>query len=230
MPFPPTLAAMPGGVRSEMVQALRANLVPGVVLWLIATGVVLAYYLCPAARPAFAGIAAAKKEWGLLFSAGSTALMAGLVPWAVLAAGRRLPPERRWRDLAFLPVFYAQRGAEVDLFYRLQARVFGDGTDWGTVATKTAVDQFVYSALWASPFCLAWLAWRDGGYTGAAMRRACSWDFQRSRLPVLVLTNWLVWTPTVCAVYSLPGDLQIPLFSLVACFWSLLALTLIDRR
>jgi len=33
---------------------------------------------------------------------------------------------------------------------------------------------------------------------------------------------WLIWIPVVSCVYALPSPLQMPLFNLVLCFWSML--------
>jgi hypothetical protein len=32
----------------------------------------------------------------------------------------------------------------------------------------------------------------------------------------------LIWIPAVSIIYSMPNELQIPLFNLVLCFWVLL--------
>jgi hypothetical protein len=33
---------------------------------------------------------------------------------------------------------------------------------------------------------------------------------------------WFLWIPVVCCVYALPLPLQMPLFNIVLCFWSML--------
>ncbi len=118
----------------------------------------------------------------------------------------------------------------MDAFYRLQGHLFGNEATFGVVAAKVAVDQLGYSVLWSSPTVLALFAWRDGGFTGAAWRAAWRWTAILPRLRAVVLCNWLVWTPTVCLVYSLPADLQIPLFALAATFWSMTLLVLTGKR
>jgi hypothetical protein len=49
-------------------------------------------------------------------------------------------------------------------------------------------------------------------------------------MPALVLAAWMVWTPTVCLVYSLPSGLQVPIFNVVLCFWVLLVAVVAGRR
>ena len=46
------------------------------------------------------------------------------------------------------------------------------------------------------------------------------------RVPENLVSGWMVWIPAVSMIYILPASLQIPLFNIVLCFWSLV-LTLI---
>lgn len=220
-------AAPRPGDWSEIRGALRANLLPGLILWTVGVAVVAAFYLWPAAQPAFARIAEAKSAWGFAFSCAASALFGGLVPWAVARAlGRDMPLSHG----VFLTALCAYRGVEVDAFYRLQGVVWGDQASFATVAAKVACDQLGYSVLWSSPTAIALFAWRDGGFTAAAWRQAWRPSTILARERAVVLCNWLVWTPTVCLVYSLPGHLQIPLFSLATTFWSLTLLLLVGKR
>ena len=47
-------------------------------------------------------------------------------------------------------------------------------------------------------------------------------------LPSSLFSVWMVWLPAVTIIYCLPGGLQIPLFAIVVCFWSII-LTLIAK-
>ena len=58
--------------------------------------------------------------------------------------------------------------------------------------------------------------------------RAGRW-YARRVLPVLLAT-WAVWLPVVSCVYALPPPLQIPLFNVVLCFWSLLFAHILARQ
>jgi hypothetical protein len=212
---------------SEITGALRANLLPGLFLWAVAAVVVVVFYLVPAAQPAFARIAAAKDAWGFAFSALATGLFGGLLPWVVARLlGREMPASHG----ILLLVLCTWRGIEVDAFYRLQGLMWGEQATLAAIAAKVACDQLGYSVLWSSPTTIALFAWRDRGFTRAAWRAAWRLDVILPRLRAVVLCNWLVWTPTVCLVYSLPADLQIPLFSLATTFWSLTLLLLIRKR
>ena len=41
------------------------------------------------------------------------------------------------------------------------------------------------------------------------------------KFATIQISAWIVWVPAVLIIYSLPANLQIPLFNLVLCFFSL---------
>jgi len=203
---------------SQALRAIRTNALPGLVLWLIAAAVVALYYGVPAAQPVFSAVAQAKTDGGFVFSIVATAVFAGLIPYLV----NRGPVS----TLVFLVFFWGYRGFEVDLLYRFQAWMFGSEPTVTTIVAKVAFDLFVYNVIWAAGLQLAGYAWKDGGYRWSALRGFWGRTFWTQRLPTALLSTWTVWLPVVALIYSLPGPLQIPLFNLAACFWSLVVASL----
>jgi len=72
--------------------------------------------------------------------------------------------------------------------------------------------------------------WKDGGFkrsafAGLTLKRFVTRDCVRA-----LLSGWSVWLPMVCIIYSLPSELQIPLFNIVLCFWVLLLSALMANR
>jgi len=214
------------GLLRDAAASVRANLGPGVLLWVVAMAVVGSFFWWPAARPAFETVAGWKATGGFLYSFVATAVFAGLIPWLVT---RVLPASRAqstWSGLVFLLVFWGYRGIEIDLFYQLQSALFGTEGTWQTITVKVMVDMLVYNVVWAASLQLIAYRWKNGGFRSTAFRdftwkRHFSHDF-----PIAVLSTWLVWIPVVALTYSLPPDLQIPVFNLAACFWSLVVSTL----
>jgi hypothetical protein len=205
------------------LQAVRALFVPGLVLQTAAVGIVLAYYFLPAAAGIFARLARWQSEGGFAFSAATTALCGGLLPFLFF----RLDPSTRatnpWPHLGFFVLFWAWKGLEVDFWYRTLAWLYGTGPDAGIVVRKIVTDQFVYNPIWATPVGNLFFAWKDAGFRWTpvwADVRAGRW-YQRSALPVLIAV-WSLWIPVTACVYSLPSALQMPLFNIVLCFWSML--------
>jgi hypothetical protein len=210
-------------------RGLRRNFLPGVVLWLVGMSLVLAYYQLPAARPLFERIAQWKASGGFAFSAVSSSLFGGVIPFLALLALDRIPRGRGRGIALFLIGFWALRGMEIDGLYRLQGLLFGTGTDAWTVVKKVAVDQLVYSVAWSAPFSLLAYRWKDAGFNARVLRAVTQRSFWLGEIPVVVVSLWGVWIPAVAIIYSLPADLQIPLFNIVLCFWVLLLETLARR-
>jgi hypothetical protein len=216
---------------------MRANLGPGLLLWGVGLALVLTYALVPAARPVYDRVEAWQRDGGLGFSALATGLCGGLLPWLFLVAWGRVRPGDRARQLAFLTVFWIVHGLEVALFYRLQTYLFGEARDpSGAVAPrvvleKTALDMLVYTPLWSVPVTtLVYVWWDDCRGDFGRLRAALTPELFRVRIPGLVLAGLLVWTPSVCLVYSLPSALQVPIFSVVLCFWVLIVTFVAPRR
>lgn len=219
---PPWLAGWHG------VQTLFA---PGLVLQAAALGSVLAYYYVPAAQSGFQQLSAWRTAGGYWFSAASTAVCGGVLPFLYLRMNPATRASYPWRHLGFFALFWAWKGAETDLWYRILAAVVGDDNQAGTVVTKVAIDQFAWNAFYAAPLSIVIFAWKDAGFRWAPVAadlRAGRWYYRRA-IPLL-LGVWAVWIPVVTCVYALPSVLQMPLFSIVLCFWSLLFANITARQ
>lgn len=227
---PQPVLELPTPVWKESLRAIRQNFLPGIVLWALAALVVGAYYWVPATQPGFAAVAGWKAQGGFWYSATATALFGGLIPFLVMAM---LPRTRatmtRW-DLVFLVAFWGYRGCEVDVFYRLQALMFGNSATLSSVVPKVLFDMFVYNVVWACATQLLAYHWKTEGFRRSAFQNFDWKRFVRWRVPVALVSTWVVWIPVVSLVYSLPADLQIPLFNLASCFWSLVMATITTKK
>jgi hypothetical protein len=200
---------------------MRRNALPGLALWSLALLLVLADQVVPSARAAFENVAGWKLRYGLAFSAVTTALFGGVVPFVFLLATGRIRRARMAPELAFYLLFWAYKGLEVDLFYRLQSQIFGDQGTAGVVVRKVLVDQFVYNPLWAAPTSALVFLWKEELFSFRGLRARLGPEFLTFSVPVTLLSTWTVWLPAVAIIYCLPSPLQIPLFDLVLCFWVL---------
>lgn len=209
---------------------VRVNRVPCLLLNVAVVALVWSYYQWPAAAGLWQAVAEFKVRWSFGFSFCSAALAGAVLPFGIQWLLGTLPEEGRRRRFFGPVLFWGYRGMEIDLFYRWQAVLFGHGHDVATLVKKVAMDQFVYSALWAVPTYVIALRWIDLG--GSWSRTAASLDgvFWKRTFPTILVTNLLVWIPTVALVYSLPGPLQFPLFSVVMCFFVLMVTLLASGR
>ena len=206
-------------------RALRQNIVPGIILQAFALLIALSYFYIPATHIMFDTLAQLKQQAGWRYSAISTAIFGGLIPYLYLVVSGRLR-KMYFKVFLFYIVLWAEKGVEVDLFYQLQSYIFGDGSDVQTVVKKVLFDQLIYSALWAAPGLAALYLWKDSGFKWSEFKVALNKEFLYIKIPTIVASNWLVWFPAVAVIYSMPPLLQIPLFNLVLCFFVLLITSL----
>jgi len=206
--------------------AARANIVPAAMLWTIAIGLVVAYYSIEPVRGALGEVAALKDRYGLLYSMVSTALFGGLLPLVFQSIPRSTRSQVKWRHLPFFLIFWAVKGAEIDLFYRWLAFVFGDGNDVATILPKVLFDMFVWGPLWAVPSMALTYIWKDCGYSWQRFRQRLGKHWYRERVLPVFITNLAIWIPAVSAIYSFPSVLQLPVQNIILCMFVLLVLFL----
>ena len=61
--------------------------------------------------------------------------------------------------------------------------------------------------------------WKDEQFASSALKKAINKHFFIVKVPTIVISNWLIWIPSVCLIYSMPPALQLPLFNVVLCFF-----------
>lgn len=188
-----------------------------------ALGMVLSYYYLPATHPWFTQLAHWRTQGGYFFSALASAVCGGLLPFLYLRFSTADRTTYPWPHLAFFSLFWAWKGAEVDLLYRTLTNLYGNEPSAVTIVRKVVTDQFCFNVIYAAPVGNLIFAWKDAGFRWHPVMadiRAGRW-YARRVLPVLI-SVWALWIPVVSCVYALPSALQIPLFNIVLCFWSLL--------
>ena len=198
-------------------------MIPGLVLQGAALLLVTAYYQHEPTRAAVNHLVTWRREFGVIFAIISTGIFGGLLPVLYFKARASTRNDYTWAQATALTAFWAYKGFEVDLFYRLLARLFGEGNDVWTIARKAFVDEFIYCPLLAVPMSVLAYEWVQTRFDTAGVIadiRTPGWILRRV-LPVLI-SNLGVWLPTVCIIYSLPTGLQLPLQNLVLCFFTLL--------
>lgn len=197
---------------------------------LLALVLVISYYRVPAMAEAWQAVGAFKTRWSFAFSCVSTMFAAAVFPFFIQMAMGTLDKAGRWRRLFLGMVFWGYRGMEIDLFYHAQNALFGDLQDSYTLVKKVLFDQFIISPLWFVPTYVIALRWIDLGGSWSRARASLDREFWTRTCPTVLITNWLVWIPALVFVYSLPAALQFPLFTIVMCFFILVATMMTNRR
>lgn len=213
------------------LRSARANLAPGFVLQAFALAVVLGYYFHAPTREAFTELADLRDRMGIWFSIVFTGLCGGLIPLLYLKAMPSTRAFYTWKQGGALTLFWSYKGIEIGLWYAFLAWSVGPGGDFGTIAVKSFIDQFIYCPLWAVPTTAAFYHWCSTHFSSRAViadLRTPRW-YPRRVLPML-LANLGVWLPLVFIIYALPTPLQLPLQNIVLCFFTLMLAHMSQRR
>ena len=209
------------------VNALRTNLIPGLLLQSVMAAMGIAYLCHPDSRHAFEALALLRSSWGLLFSFLGTAFGSAILPELLRPI---LPSSANSGRLLFGIPFWGLIGMQVDLFYRLQYNLFGPSDSGGVIVKKVLVDAFIYCPLLAIPQVVCIFLWRDHGFTFAGFRGHAPIPFYALKIFPVLMANWMVWIPLICIIYALPTALGIPFFIVAQSFWVMVLTTLSQRE
>ncbi len=216
------------GIFATIGAVFRQNWLPCLLLNALVIALVASYYFMPSVASIWEAIGAFKIRSSYAFSLASTIFAAAVMPFMVQSVLGTLPMEGRLKRLGLMMLFWGYRGMEIDLFYRFQTWLFGEGNDAATLVKKVIMDQFIFSPLWFVPTYVVALRWIDLGGSWSQTQASLNREFWLHTCPTVLITNWLVWIPTLALVYSLPAALQFPLFSVVMTFF-ILIVTLLAR-
>jgi hypothetical protein len=212
--------------------ALKLFWLPFCAIQALAVALVAFYYHSPALASTLSRVALWKDQGGLLFSMITVGLAGTVFPeifkWITGIGGRW----SRARAAAFFYslLYFMLSGAVIDLFYRGQGMLFGTGTDFKTVVSKVLFDMWVFTPLWAHPFAITWFLFRRTRYHWGRTFSAWGWPLYRDQVFPVLLPGWAYWFPMTACIYSLPSDLQLPLFLFAISAWSLVFMFLASDR
>jgi len=215
---------------SECKKSIKVNLVPGLILQTFAIALVVMYYKVDSVKGFCNEIAALKTNYGYLFSGLSTALFGGLLPCLFMIYRGNIKKAFWISHGLFFCLFWFYKGMEVDFLYRMQALMFGNDSNFSTIAKKVAFDQFVYNFLYACASITLCYMWKDNGFSFKETKKKINKGTFTLTLPSVIVSTWIVWIPTTAVVYSLPSPLQVPLFNIVLCFFVLMVATLTEEE
>lgn len=200
----------------------KANVLPGIALWMIGLALVISYYQLGSVALAFDQVGRLKTRTSPWFAMVSTAIFGSLIPW--LVACLLLSKEKRqpFRQVPWLFVFWAFHGWQVDKLYYLQSVFFGNGNDVVTIVSKTIVDQFLWCPLLAMPQVVLFYLYVQQDLSRQGFQQALARKSYCQRAIPLLIANWVVWIPSVALIYLFPLALQLPLQNLILAIWCLI--------
>jgi hypothetical protein len=214
------------------MRAVRANFLPALVVQAAMVALLIAYYHHRPTTDWLNHLAELKQRTGYIYSCVSAMIAGAIIPEILRIAffQKGKLRIRNATNLLFTIPFWGMIAITVDLFYQMQAQMFGNSVDFTTVAIKVMVDQFGYTAFFATPATCILYDWKHNHYRLHGLGHIFSLKYYRDVVFPVLLTNWAVWIPLISVIYCLPLTLQVPLFGLALSMWVLLYTWMSETR
>jgi len=188
----------------------------------ISLAVVVAYYSLDGAAEFFAMIAQFKTQGGVVFVMLTTVISGGLLPEVLKRLFSPQAAQPSTKELLHQFLMWAGVGILVDAFYLLQSVLFAFESDIGTLLAKILFDQFVFAPLICIPLIISWFMLYESHYNLRNWLKQLTPQNLALRTLPLWLTSLCFWPIMLTTVYSLPADLQFPLFLFANAAYSIL--------
>lgn len=208
-------------VFSDIALALNKTFTTSLIMLSIACLLGYLFFYVEQVRFLFDWMAVRKMQYGLLYGVVSTAVFGGLIPFCVLVANKTIR-HKFAQNLAFYLFLWALMGLLVDAFYQLQGNWFGYDNTLAVLVKKVLLDQFVFSAFLTCPLLTVSFMWRNYEFSFSTTMNQIDRSLFTRSIPKTVVTNWIIWLPAVCLIYSMPQSLQISFFNLILCLFVLI--------
>ncbi|MBU1107242.1 MAG: hypothetical protein KKB51_11285 [Candidatus Riflebacteria bacterium] len=208
---------------SQIKMAFKANMKPGAILWVF----MLIFFAAYATNASFSAsldkVSALKVSVGYPFSFAVYVLFAALMPeiLKVLFFQKGKATRQNLNNLIFVGLLFGVMGILTDIFYGYQVRWFGEESNLRTLLFKAFVDQGLYSPV-ANFLLVSIFFFRENGVRLEVIKKILTTKFAFINVLPVVVAGWCVWIPGVMLVYSMPTALQLPVASLILCFWVLI--------
>ncbi len=213
-------------------EGAKENFKPGLIVQSLILLLVLGYYMVPFFHDWLVSVTNWRNETGIIsaFILGGcgAGLTSELLKW--LTSHENKWRRHSWKYYVFNFIYWGLNGMVVDLFYKGQSLVFGDGRDVMTLLLKALADQFIFTLLFMHIFnCLA-VSWRDSGFKSQIFLDELRDQYFKKRYAPAYVSNFCFWFPTVLIIYCMPYPLQMPTGALAGIFWVLILNFVVNRR
>ena len=203
---------------SELSKAFKSNIIPGIVVIVLAIVIAVLYDLETFLTFLLEDIAEIKYRLSYVYSFISTALFMGIIPWIFAVFRKRIIPGKRIESFLFMLIMYGLIGVQSDAFYRIQNSLFGDN-GVKSIICKVLFDQFVWTLFYMSHINY----WTNWIVTNNMANPQCSKQSIIKYLSydwiVALLSGYIIWIPACSVIYWFQEDLQIIINNLIGCFF-----------
>ncbi len=216
---------------AQIRHAFKANIRPGAILWLF----MLVFFAAYATNESFSSwlgkVSALKTSIGYPFSFAVYVLFAAFLPETlkIVFFQKGRVTGQNFRNFVFVGLLFGVIGIITDIFYGFQALWFGEAGCLQSLLLKALVDQGLYSPV-ANFLLVSIFFLRENGVRKDVVKNILTAKFALVKVLPVVVAGWCVWIPGVMLVYSMPTALQLPVASLILCFWVLIFTFVADQK
>ena len=205
--------------------SIKDNRIPLFFLWALAFSLVLSYYKLPVAKKLLQPIFNLQFHGGWKAAVANRVVFCGLLPGIFLATVRSIRPRRTVATILANCMWMGLWGVLSNMFFTMQASIFGNNIDFTTILCKILVDKCIWSALLCVPLNSLFFFWEGCDLSLTRCKSQWPGNYIRNIYLPLLVTDFMVWIPVQCAVYMFPLPLQIQLVGFAGAFWTLVGLS-----
>ncbi len=205
-------------------ESVKANVVPMVVLWILAVATAFAYYFVPGVAAGLEPLKTWQTESGWVAAFLNRTFFCGVLPGVFLVTVKSIRPRHPFATVAAQTLWCGVWGVVFDFYFRLLDSVFGSGCDFATLLAKAAADEFGITLLVSAPADAVFFFWLGRDFSFRRARAEWPRSFYRDLVAPNLVSNWCVWIPVSMAVFAFPLPLQIQVSGFAAAFWTLMCL------
>ena len=202
----------------------RVNLVPMVVLWAMATALVLGYYHMPWVGSVLSPLQEWQDAQGWIAAFLNRFVFCGILPGVFILTMKTLTVRHPLAAILAQTLWSGICGIVSGWMYELNALWFGTGADVWTLSVKTVICQFVWTPFFFAPVGALVYYWIGRDFSIGRCREEWSSGFWTETFLPNLLVNWAIWIPCSMLVHMFPTALQIQLTGFVNAYFCLVLL------
>jgi len=195
----------------------------------MAAGLAATYLFCPSVREILGPVASFHRRYGWISAFASQAFFCGILPGFFQLTIAAIRPPRPHLTIFAQATWCGLFGIGVNELFKAFAACIGNDVSVSTLVLKTAIDQFVWTALVIVPANSVFFFWVGRDFSWKRVGREWPANFIGKVYAPNLLANWCVWIPVCMAVFAFPLTLQLYMNGLACSFWTLMCIQLGKR-
>lgn len=193
------------------VESVKANAVPMAILWALAGVLVFGYYFVSWVPGTLEPLASWQCQCGWTASFLNRFIFCGVIPGVFMLAMGSLAVRFPLSAVCVQTIWSGICGVVSGWMFTLHAYWVGTGIDFLTLATKAALQQFVWTPFFFIPVGALIYYWIGHDFAFKSFRAVMTVGFWRKNVLSNLCANWIIWFPCAFLIHMFPTPLQIQL-------------------